>query len=149
MSYIQILPSKTDQSIPVMDVQTMRRDAKRDNPDAPTVRVYRVSHERIAIQARKGFTYAHIPLSFDHALSIVKAICEASPEVAERVQEYLTPLTAPGYTLQPTEEDSGVKHTSCRKCELDIEGFAPYPAGEWRDRGNNATCLKGGNHKPI
>jgi hypothetical protein len=55
----------------------------------------------------------------------------------------------PGYTPQPTEEDSGVRHTSCRKCELDIEGFAPYPAGEWRDRGNNATCPKGGCHKPI
>jgi len=33
-----------------------------------------------------------------------------------------------------------VQHTSCRYCWQDIEGFAPYRKGEWRDRGNNTTC---------
>lgn len=33
-----------------------------------------------------------------------------------------------------------VRHTTCRHCGQDIEGFAPWRKGEWRDRGNNATC---------
>lgn len=32
------------------------------------------------------------------------------------------------------------RHTSCRHCGQDIEGFAPYRKGEWRDRGNNTHC---------
>lgn len=45
------------------------------------------------------------------------------------------------------------KHTTCRHCGQDIEGFAPYRRGEWRDRGNNGTCPDGPNkgkpHAPI
>lgn len=37
------------------------------------------------------------------------------------------------------------RHTSCRFCELDIEGMAPYKRGTWRDRGNNSTCPSGAN----
>ena len=33
-----------------------------------------------------------------------------------------------------------VRQTACRFCGQDIENFAPYRKGEWRDRGNNATC---------
>ena len=33
-----------------------------------------------------------------------------------------------------------IKHTTCRHCEQDIEGVAPYRKGEWRDRGNNTHC---------
>lgn len=44
----------------------------------------------------------------------------------------------------------GVRQTACRFCGLDIEGFAPYRKGEWRDRGNNATCADGKHkHAPI
>jgi hypothetical protein len=47
-----------------------------------------------------------------------------------------------------------VKQTSCRYCEQDIENFAPYRAGEWRDRGNNTHCPtvegdKGLQHAPY
>lgn len=46
-----------------------------------------------------------------------------------------------------------VRHTACRSCDLDIEGFAPYRKGEWRDRGNNGTCPHGENkdkpHAPV
>lgn len=40
---------------------------------------------------------------------------------------------------------TAVRQTACRFCELDIEGFAPYRKGEWRDRGNNPTCPHGPN----
>lgn len=33
-----------------------------------------------------------------------------------------------------------VTQTACRHCGQDIEGIEPYPAGEWRDRGNNTHC---------
>ena len=33
-----------------------------------------------------------------------------------------------------------VRQTSCRYCGQDIENFAPYRKGQWRDRGNNSTC---------
>lgn len=33
-----------------------------------------------------------------------------------------------------------VIQTSCRYCRQDIENFAPYRKGEWRDRGNNTHC---------
>lgn len=35
---------------------------------------------------------------------------------------------------------TGVRQTSCRHCGLDIEAFAPYRAGTWRDRGNETHC---------
>lgn len=35
------------------------------------------------------------------------------------------------------------QHLICKHCGQDIEGFSPYPAGEWRDRGNNRTCPDG------
>lgn len=38
-----------------------------------------------------------------------------------------------------------VRQTGCRHCDLDIEGFAPYRRGEWRDRGNNTLCHSGPN----
>lgn len=38
-----------------------------------------------------------------------------------------------------------VRHTSCRFCELDIEGYRPFKRGDWRDRGNNTTCPHGPN----
>lgn len=48
---------------------------------------------------------------------------------------------------------TAVTHTICRFCNLDIEGWAPYRKGEWRDRGNNSTCPHGTNkdknHAPI
>lgn len=40
---------------------------------------------------------------------------------------------------------TAVKHTYCRHCDQDIEGWAPYRRGEWRDRGNNGTCQSGPN----
>lgn len=39
----------------------------------------------------------------------------------------------------------GVRQTSCKFCELDIENFAPYRKCEWRDRGNNTKCHTGPN----
>lgn len=36
-------------------------------------------------------------------------------------------------------------HMACKFCDLDIEGMAPFSAGQWRDRGNNATCPHGAN----
>lgn len=47
-----------------------------------------------------------------------------------------------------------VRHTSCRYCGQDIEGWAPYRKGEWRDRGNNSQCPtpegdKGLHHAPF
>jgi hypothetical protein len=44
------------------------------------------------------------------------------------------------------------KQTACRHCGQDIEGFWPYRAGEWRDRGNNAECpypINGGEALPV
>lgn len=48
----------------------------------------------------------------------------------------------------------GVRQTSCRHCGQDIEGYAPYRRGEWRDRGNNWHCPtpagdKGQVHAPV
>lgn len=55
--------------------------------------------------------------------------------------------------LRAAAPEPGARHTSCRYCELDIEGIAPYPKGEWRDRGNNRTCPHGPNkgklHAPV
>lgn len=50
--------------------------------------------------------------------------------------------------------DTTVIHTACRHCGQDIEGIAPYPVGDWRDRGNNWTCPTpegdaGLRHAPI
>lgn len=44
-----------------------------------------------------------------------------------------------------------VRQTACRHCGQDIEGWAPYRAGEWRDRGNNTHCpnASGRLHAPI
>jgi hypothetical protein len=43
-----------------------------------------------------------------------------------------------------------VIHTVCRYCDLDIENLKPFPAGEWRDRGNNWRCNDGQHdHAPI
>jgi hypothetical protein len=57
------------------------------------------------------------------------------------------------------EEPEMARHTTCRHCGQDIEGIrpapgAPYPAGEWRDRGNNTTCPNdagdaGQVHEPV
>ena len=35
---------------------------------------------------------------------------------------------------------TAVRQTCCRFCGQDIEGFAPYRRGEWRDRGSNTDC---------
>jgi hypothetical protein len=52
-----------------------------------------------------------------------------------------------------TEEDSrkdAARHTTCRYCQLDIEGFSPYRKCEWRDRGNNTHCNDGKHcHAPY
>ena len=43
-------------------------------------------------------------------------------------------------------------HTTCRHCNQDIEGSAPYRRGEWRDRGNSTTCPNskhGRKHAPY
>jgi hypothetical protein len=47
-----------------------------------------------------------------------------------------------------------VRQTTCRYCGQDIEGFAPYRAGKWRDRGNNTHCPtpegdRGQVHAPV
>jgi hypothetical protein len=49
------------------------------------------------------------------------------------------------------EEEPAVVHTTCRYCELDIEGFAPFSEGEWRDRGNNTHCPNFDSkwHEPV
>ena len=48
---------------------------------------------------------------------------------------------------------TAVRHTACRFCGLDIEGFAPYRKGEWMDRGGNRKCPNGDNkdkpHAPV
>jgi hypothetical protein len=33
-----------------------------------------------------------------------------------------------------------VIQTCCEHCGQDVEGFSPFPKGEWRDRGNNTNC---------
>lgn len=42
----------------------------------------------------------------------------------------------------------GAIHTVCSNCDLEIEGLSPFPANEWRDRGNNTHCRTGGLHVP-
>lgn len=43
-----------------------------------------------------------------------------------------------------------VRQTGCKHCGLDIEGFRPFPKGEWRDRGNNTHCNDAKHsHAPI
>lgn len=51
-------------------------------------------------------------------------------------------------------EPIGCRQTACKHCGQDIENFAPYLAGEWRDRGNNPTCPTpegdaGQKHEPV
>lgn len=63
-------------------------------------------------------------------------------------------VCARGTTLYTGERDRVfVRHMTCKYCKLDIEGFSPFPFGEWRDRGNNTTCPsglhEGGKHVPY
>ena len=57
--------------------------------------------------------------------------------------------------LPPTvPEPSNVRQTACRHCGQDIENFAPYRKGEWRDRGGNTHCPTpagdaGQLHQPV
>jgi hypothetical protein len=48
---------------------------------------------------------------------------------------------------------SPYRQTTCKHCGLDIEGFAPFTPGMWRDRVNNRTCPNGPNapqqHEPT
>ena len=37
-------------------------------------------------------------------------------------------------------ESRKVIQATCKHCGQDIENFAPYRKGEWRDRGNNTHC---------
>lgn len=46
-------------------------------------------------------------------------------------------------------QSSKVRQTSCKHCGLDVENFAPYKRGEWRDRGNNTHCLDGRLHVGV
>jgi hypothetical protein len=48
-----------------------------------------------------------------------------------------------------TEPPELVRHTACRHCGADIEGFAPFKTAEWRDRGNNTTCDGTRKHQPT
>jgi hypothetical protein len=41
---------------------------------------------------------------------------------------------------RPKRTYTATRHTVCRYCGQDIEGWAPYRKGEWRDRGNNRHC---------
>jgi hypothetical protein len=44
------------------------------------------------------------------------------------------------------------RQTVCRHCGQDIEAFAPYRIGSWRDRGGNAQCpypAAGKIHAPV
>lgn len=46
------------------------------------------------------------------------------------------------------------RQTSCKHCGQDIENIEPFPAGQWRDRGNNPTCPNsagdaGQTHEPV
>lgn len=41
-----------------------------------------------------------------------------------------------------------VRQTACRLCGQDIEGFSPWPKGEWMDRGGNKTCDGSRPHAP-
>lgn len=50
---------------------------------------------------------------------------------------------------KPARKYTAVRQTACRFCGLDIEGFAPYRRGEWRDRGNNSTCDGNRKHAPV
>jgi hypothetical protein len=49
-----------------------------------------------------------------------------------------------------TRQRNAARHTTCRYCQLDIEGFSPYRKCEWRDRGNNTHCNDGKHcHAPY
>lgn len=52
-------------------------------------------------------------------------------------------------TPKRKEYSSGVRHLSCKLCDQDIEGFAPYRRGEWRDRGNNTECPDDSGNKHV
>lgn len=79
--------------------------------------------------------------------------CEFTVEQALRLPGYL------GEVAKEVLHEAGyveetVRHTSCRHCGQDIEGIAPFPLGEWRDRGNNRTCPtskgdEGLRHAPL
>lgn len=62
----------------------------------------------------------------NHDIDSLIALTEGDDDVFE-------PLEAPA-------DWNEVKQTTCRYCEQDIEGFKPFPEGEWRDRGNNTHC---------
>lgn len=60
-------------------------------------------------------------------------------------------MTTTTTTKTKRRRSSGVRQTACRHCGQDIENFAPYRRGEWRDRGNNSHCPddSGRLHAPI
>ena len=43
-------------------------------------------------------------------------------------------------TVIDTPDEPTVRQTGCKHCGQDIEGSAPFPAGEWTDRGGNSHC---------
>jgi hypothetical protein len=52
-----------------------------------------------------------------------------------------------------TQKILACRHTVCRHCGQDIEGWWPYRKAEWRDRGNNYRCPSGPKkdkpHAPV
>jgi hypothetical protein len=67
---------------------------------------------------------------------------EAEDEAARQSAKYLE------------RRPPGCRQTTCRYCDQDIEGLAPYRAGGWRDRGNNTHCPTpegdaGRQHAPL
>lgn len=58
----------------------------------------------------------------------------------------------PEITVQlprPEPEAPGCIQTSCDYCGHDIENLAPFPAGQWMDRGGNYTCDGTRPHAPT
>lgn len=67
----------------------------------------------------------------------------------EWVEQYmsLTCRFADRMPRQKQREQQRYVHTTCRNCELDIEGS--HSENNWRDRGNNSYCANGLPHKPV
>lgn len=58
---------------------------------------------------------------------------------------------APGSKAARVYKRTTVRQTACKHCGQDIEAFAPYRRGSWRDRGNNTHCPddSGKRHEPV
>jgi hypothetical protein len=82
-----------------------------------------------------------VPVGITHDEDIAKLIIHAINTVPQLHMNQLMKATP--------EEEGEVRHTVCYRCNLDIEGFFPFEAGQWLDRGNNRNCADGQAHFPM